>query len=96
ITSYLFGLTSLRLSQLVVGSFSSVPLVFIFNCVGAALRDIDNVDFGRLHLSWQKALLGLFGLATATVRGFMGKVDFSQRRRIEPMRHKEGAHVFQM
>ncbi|ESS28523.1 SNARE associated protein [Toxoplasma gondii VEG] len=95
ITSYLFGLTSLRLSQLVVGSFSSVPLVFIFNCVGAALRDIDNVDFGRLHLSWQKALLGLFGLATATVRGFMGKVDFSQRRRIEPMRHKEGAHVFQ-
>ncbi|KFG57064.1 SNARE associated Golgi protein [Toxoplasma gondii RUB] len=41
-------------------------VVFIFNCVGAALRDIDNVDFGRLHLSWQKALLGLFGLATAT------------------------------
>ncbi|CBZ51487.1 hypothetical protein NCLIV_012810 [Neospora caninum Liverpool] len=70
ITSYLLGLTSLRLSQLVLGSFSSTPLVFVFNCVGAALRDIENVDFGRLHLSWEKALLGLFGLATATTSVF--------------------------
>ncbi|PHJ22037.1 snare associated protein [Cystoisospora suis] len=67
ITSYLFGLTALKLPQLLLGSLSSAPLVFLFNCIGAALRNIDEIDFSRLHWSWEKSLLGAFGVLMALV-----------------------------
>ncbi|PFH32269.1 SNARE associated protein [Besnoitia besnoiti] len=81
VTSYLFGLTALSVPQLVVGSLSSAPLVFVFNCVGAALRDIDEIDFGHFRLSWEKTAMALFGLATAGASIFY--ISYLTRRKLE-------------
>ncbi|KAL8453927.1 hypothetical protein Emed_000638 [Eimeria media] len=81
LTSYLFGVTALKASDLLLGTFSGTPLILIFNFIGSALSDLKDIDIRDFSWTWQRIGLVLLGVLMATAS--MVYITRLTRRKLE-------------
>lgn len=81
LTSYLFGVTALKTSHLVLGTFSGTPLILAFNFVGSALSDLNDLDIHHFSWNWQR--LSLVALGVMMAAASMAYITMLTRRKLE-------------
>ncbi|CDI76776.1 hypothetical protein, conserved [Eimeria acervulina] len=67
LTSYLFGVTALKASHLLLGTFSGTPLILAFNFIGSALSDLKDLDIRNFSWTWQRLSLVALGVMMAGI-----------------------------
>eukprot|EP00922_Rhytidocystis_sp_ex-Travisia-forbesii_P072389 GHVS01107923.1.p1 GENE.GHVS01107923.1~~GHVS01107923.1.p1 ORF type:complete len:415 (+),score=55.26 GHVS01107923.1:324-1568(+) len=65
LTNYMFGLTTLRLRQLLLGTLTSIPLTCMFVWIGSELNDIRNLPSQGFKWTWENVCLVIFGIIMA-------------------------------
>lgn len=81
LTSYLFGVTALKTSHLLLGTFSGTPLILIFNFIGSALSDLKDLDIRDFSWTWQR--LSLLALGVLMAAASMSYITMLTRRKLE-------------
>ncbi|KAL8271827.1 hypothetical protein Esti_004217 [Eimeria stiedai] len=81
LTSYLFGVTALKASDLLLGTFSGTPLILVFNFIGSALSDLKDIDIRDFSWTWQRIGLVLLGVLMAAAS--MVYITRLTRRKLE-------------
>lgn len=81
LTSYLFGVTALKTSHLLLGTFSGTPLILAFNFIGSALSDLKDLDIRDFTWTWQR--LSLVALGVLMAAASMAYITMLTRRKLE-------------
>ncbi|CDJ37668.1 hypothetical protein, conserved [Eimeria tenella] len=81
LTSYLFGVTALKTSHLLLGTFSGTPLILAFNFIGSALSDLKDLDVRTFSWTWQR--LSLIAIGVLMAAASMAYITVLTRRKLE-------------
>eukprot|EP00921_Rhytidocystis_pertsovi_P017628 GHVQ01027713.1.p1 GENE.GHVQ01027713.1~~GHVQ01027713.1.p1 ORF type:complete len:551 (+),score=80.75 GHVQ01027713.1:153-1805(+) len=91
LTNYLFGVTTLRMRQLLLGSLSSIILTSIFVWIGTELNDMRQIPAHTFQMTWKSIALICFGLTMAIVA--LVYITYLTRRRLASAYDNRGETV---
>lgn len=91
LTCYMFGITSLRARQLMLGTITNIPLTSTFLWLGSELNDMRNLPSKGFHFTWGNISLITFGVVMA-VAG-LGYITILTRRRLAQAYERSSVEV---